>query len=301
MITELTEAQKELSLKYKEIGRARGFCTDRADRPLAEKSVAALYARVGKKTPRMIWARSPLEANYLIDFLKDAKDLDIDGLDAEGIINKFNAPKKFDSVASLFIYGQQDSYWICFNKFCEEIGAKYKPETIELLNVWDDLSKACNWVYTYEYIAILVDRPTVCKLENGLKHCLTGPYIAYPDGFALYGIEGHIVPEFVVMRPHEITIEKIEKEDNAEVRRIMIDRYKENGIGDYLRDTGAKVIDFDTTRSLLRDNKGNQFLQATDKSTKRIYFMAVDDEAKTCKEAHESICGISESRIVQES
>ena len=112
------------------------------------------------------------------------------------------------------------------------------------------------------------------------------------------------------MDPASITIEEINKEDNVEVRRIMIERY---GVGKYLHEAGAKLIDFDHVeiirgsgalmpRCLLHDNNGNAFLEGTDGSTDRTYFMPVDPAATTCREAHESINGgLSESRCVVQS
>lgn len=56
----------------------------------------------------------------------------------------------------------------------------------------------------------------------------------------LYFVHGVLVPAFVVVRPDWITLEHIEKEKNAEVRRIMIDRF---GHEKYLRQSNAKLID----------------------------------------------------------
>jgi hypothetical protein len=51
------------------------------------------------------------------------------------------------------------------------------------------------------------------------------------------------------MRPHEITVEMISKEQNSEIRRVMIDRY---GPARYLVDSGAKKIQEDEWGSLYR-------------------------------------------------
>ena len=48
--------------------------------------------------------------------------------------------------------------------------------------------------------------------------------MAFVDGYELYAVSGVRVPEYVVMRSNEITAEKILKESNAEVRRVMIER-----------------------------------------------------------------------------
>jgi hypothetical protein len=124
----------------------------------------------------------------------------------------------------------------------------------------------------------------------------------------LYFWHGILVPEHVVMRPEEITLAEIKSESNAEVRRIMRERY---GEGRYLADTHAKLLDADyegyplgaAPRALLADDEYQRILVGTDGSTSRVYYMPMPDEVevKTCREAHEALCGFSEERIISKS
>ena len=50
------------------------------------------------------------------------------------------------------------------------------------------------------------------------------------------------MPAFVVVRPDWITAKHIQTESNAEVRRVMLERY---GTARYLRDIGAKRVQAD--------------------------------------------------------
>ena len=56
----------------------------------------------------------------------------------------------------------------------------------------------------------------------------------------LYFWHGVLVPAFVVVRPDWITLDHIKSECNAEVRRVMIERY---GYERYCRDAGMKLVD----------------------------------------------------------
>ena len=56
----------------------------------------------------------------------------------------------------------------------------------------------------------------------------------------LYFLHGVMVPAFVVVKPEWITLNHIETETNAEVRRIMIGRY---GYERYLNDAKAVCVD----------------------------------------------------------
>jgi hypothetical protein len=89
----------------------------------------------------------------------------------------------------------------------------------------------------------------------------------------------------------------------------MIERM---GAGKYLSATGAALVDFDFVevvrgqprhmpRALLRDKHGNQFLEGTDGSTNRSYFMSTDPDARTCRAAHEAISALDERFCVAQS
>ena len=84
------------------------------------------------------------------------------------------------------------------------------------------------------------DRPKEINLDaQGRLHCESGPSIAYRDGWCLYNWHGVSVPEYVIRRPQEITIEKINAEKNAEVQRVMIERY---GEARYIEDSGMRPV-----------------------------------------------------------
>jgi hypothetical protein len=70
----------------------------------------------------------------------------------------------------------------------------------------------------------------------------------------LYFWHGVLVPAFVVVQPDWITVQHIDQETNAEVRRVMIERY---GADRYITDSGATVVhadldQYDRPRRLLR-------------------------------------------------
>jgi hypothetical protein len=162
----------------------------------------------------------------------------------------------------------------------------------------------------HEEFCVVTENPEFIYMDSQARpHSDDGPSHRWRDGWSLYHIHGVRVEEYIVMRPHEITVAKIKAEDNAEIRRIMIDRM---GIQKYIDATGAKVVQMDMVsiggglkqampRALIRDDFGNQFMEGTDSSTERCYFMPVDPEAKTCQQAHESICGLKESDCIAQS
>ena len=103
-----------------------------------------------------------------------------------------------------------------------------------------DLAKACGWAVLFWDWAFISARPECIHLdERGRLHCETGAAIRYPDGFSIFALHGVRVPERVVVTPETITVSEIESEGNAEVRRVMIERY---GLERFLRGSEAKEI-----------------------------------------------------------
>jgi hypothetical protein len=114
------------------------------------------------------------------------------------------------------------------------------------------------------------------------------------------------VPSFAIERPDLIKVAHIENENNAEVRRILIERM---GVGKYLAEVKAEVVEWDggirgcdgsSNRVLMRSKHG-MWLVGTDGSTERVYYMSVPDDVKTPSEAHRRISGVDdESRLIFE-
>jgi hypothetical protein len=105
-------------------------------------------------------------------------------------------------------------------------------------------------MWWHENILAISDRPaSINRDTNGRLHCEAGPSIAYRDGWSLWHVHGVPVPQYVIEQPREITHEKIDAETNAEIRRVMIDRYRHgeevHGAAAYVRNTGGQRIDHD--------------------------------------------------------
>ena len=125
--------------------------------------------------------------------------------------------------------------------------------------------------------------------ENGVQHREDGPgNIHYNDED--FWLQGVTVTEQIVMSPETITPEQAMSEDNAEIRRIMIERM---GTDRFLEGIGAKPVDMDDhehngLRSLMKAGDGDSavaILVCSCPSTGRVYYMQVPAETKTCEEA----------------
>lgn len=161
-------------------------------------------------------------------------------------------------------------------------------------------------LYWTEDTLLWIRKPEVRVDEARRSHCEDGPVLVC-DIADLWMLEGQLVTEQIVMHPETMTVAQIQAETNAEVRRIMRQRY---GEGRYLMDSNAELLDADyegarqgaAPRALLRSD-GETTLVGTDGSTDRTYYMpnVQGTDPKTCREAHEMLCGFDESRIVAKS
>src|SRR3990167_5349038 len=186
--------------------------------------------------------------------------------------------------------------------FTDICGLTITTEMSERAKIYQKLCESVNYFWTNRDFVMVCARPTRISLnDRGQLHNDTEKAIIYPDGWGIYSINGVTVPEIVVKYPEKITINMIQAEKNLEIQRIMVERF---GVDKYLIETGAEVIDTDIrgiegggARCLLHEKSGRQWLICTDGSTERIYYLSVSDNAKSCKSAHEELCGFNEKLI----
>ena len=108
---------------------------------------------------------------------------------------------------------------------------------------WETLALHSGPRIVHDDFCMISDRPTLLTVdEQNRPHGDTGPFCRWSDGTALYSVRGVRVPAWVVERPADITVATIDSEQNAEVRRVMLERY---GLARYLRDANAERLDHD--------------------------------------------------------
>ena len=102
----------------------------------------------------------------------------------------------------------------------------------------------------HDEFCLVSERPVRLTVDDQSRpHAEHGPFCAWSDGTALYAYHGVRVPGWIMDRPQDITIARIDAEENAEVKRVMIERY---GMGRYLTDSGALPIHADDYGTLYR-------------------------------------------------
>ena len=144
----------------------------------------------------------------------------------------------------------------------------------------------------FENICFVCALPISVKVDDRKRlHSINSPAIEWKDGWGLYFIHGVTVPEYVVMNPEKITVQDIEKEENAEIRRVKINRY---GQDKFLKDSGSIKVHEDDYGTLWKKDLLNdepiimvELINSTpepDNSFKH-YFIRVPPTVKTAHEA----------------
>jgi hypothetical protein len=110
-----------------------------------------------------------------------------------------------------------------------------------------------------------------------------------------------MIPPELIETPGELTLDRIDREQNIEVRRLMIQRY---GLERYLHDAGAVEIDADECGILYRKTQAQDEpivvvkvidSTASPDGSRRQYFLRVPPHVTTARAAVAWTFGMSES------
>ena len=145
--------------------------------------------------------------------------------------------------------GNQWSGWAAYLSFFRHV-AKLNLDCYPKWDHWEQLTLHSGPRVVHEEFCIISDRPCILKMDDENRpHCEDGPFCQWSDGSALFAVHGVRVPWWVIERPQLITIERIQNETNAEVRRVMIQKF---GTDRFLRESGAKLVHSDSYGNLYR-------------------------------------------------
>jgi hypothetical protein len=163
------------------------------------------------------------------------------------------------------------------------------------------MESAC-WWYPHRRFVMVSERPVSISREltnpdvprgwgSHRLHNSQGPAIIWPDGWGLWTIHGVRVTQQIVEAPETLTPKQITGEPNAEVRRIMLERF---GAERYVRELGAKRVQADDYGALYRVELGDDeplVMVELENSTPepdgshKVYWLRVPPTITTAREA----------------
>ena len=119
-------------------------------------------------------------------------------------------------------YGQHDANWVGFYEYFRRELDIPGTEKIDGLAA---VAMECGWWWPFQNAVIITSKPiAIHRDENFRLHAEHGMALIYPDGWGIHAWHGVRVPAHVIDTPSAITIKEIRDEQNAEVRRVMIER-----------------------------------------------------------------------------
>lgn len=114
--------------------------------------------------------------------------------------------------------------WDCYLTACRDV-LGLRLTCHDAYRFWEEAAIHGGFRIMHQEFCMVSDFPEVLQVDaNNQPHCEDGPSHRWRDGWSLYHWHGVRVPAFVVQNPAGITIEHIRKEENQEVRRVMIER-----------------------------------------------------------------------------
>lgn len=130
----------------------------------------------------------------------------------------------------------------------EYLGVKLSQSERDVLRPLFDLAAYGHAFWFTAQLAFCSERPEVLSVDSGERvHALINPALQYKDGMTRFAWHGVPVPEYAVAQ--HVHFSRIEREENAEVLRILIERYGEEK---FLREIGARMVDCSEFGTLYR-------------------------------------------------
>lgn len=253
-------------------------------------TIHLFWKEMGKETPQVIIFDTPKECKAAC--VADGNNLD-----------QFN-----------FYWGMWLASYAATYEFAQTIGVEFNKHNLDLFNAW---SKNCSFVLFDDTRVYASRKMTTLNFNDaGQLHCDDDFAAAFGskekgNRWGVYSLNGVVVDEQIVMHPETQTIEQITSEQNEEVKRIRIERF---GWKRFLNGINAVVIDENvndiegTNECLIEgvyNNTGGQqkvkVLVCVCPSTAKEFFLDVNPEVKTCREAQSYVSSGLSNRIISAS
>lgn len=309
--------------------RAWAASAEPADRDAAEEGVRLAYRRAGLPEPeRVVWARSPREGVTLVrqgtgfgasvreavrtapwaaerarlherlgaagwarhwsatggalwDSTQALTDRISTGVLDELAADDTDARTGIRLVLLDALLGQHDAPWL----------AALEADGASPLDGLAQVCRSAGWWWPFEKVAVVCERPVALhRDEAGRLDHGDGPALEFPDGFALCAWRGMPVERAFLEDLRTLTPERIRAEENAELRRVMLEYY---GYDRYLADSGAQPVHRDETGVLWRieldDDEPVVMVEVVNSTpepdgTHRTYWLRVPPTTRTARE-----------------
>jgi hypothetical protein len=319
--------------------RAIAVSTEAVDRTAVEETVLRLYAEAlpGAPAPEILWCRSPLEAAKLV--VAEAGRLgapvrdrirDLTWSQGRARLAERLGPREFGRVWQAACGELAPLISTLISRIAAAVEedadpddaaqrtalrvalthAVHGPFDAAWLPLYEAAGMACGlgrmarsagWWWPFENAVILTERPLALRLDDQDRlHHGDGPALAYADGFAVHSWRGTPLTTEFGRRLAATTAEAIRAEENAELRRMMVEHYTPER---FLK-SGAQPVQEDETGRLWRIEMGSDepivMVEVVNSSpepdgTFTVYFLRVPPSTQTAKAGVAWTFGLTEA------
>lgn len=233
-----------------------GLSTEPADFDRAEAAVLKCYDLIKAPRPKAVLrVASPWAAIY--EGSKKNVELTNGGKANKKDLTAFIKSNWFNYRGAQ-LWASWFSYVTFFRDVCD-----WENESLENFKLDEEIALSSGFVWWSDDVVAISDRPAkVTRDAGGRLHNENGKALEYRDGWGVYAWHGYRISgnnTWIIEKKEDITPEKIEKETNAELRRIMLEIH---GYEKYLEQRKAKEISRDElhgkTRRLLEFTLANE-------------------------------------------
>jgi hypothetical protein len=127
----------------------------------------------------------------------------------------------------------------------ETLSAFVSTTSTPFVTALGDVCRTCGWSVMLDKVAVVSDRPVTISVQSlEMRASRAGAMHSYRDGFQIRAHQGVLLPAWLIASPHRVTVQHIERENNLEMRRLLLEAM---GIERYLSKSKAKKIAQDET------------------------------------------------------
>jgi hypothetical protein len=138
--------------------------------------------------------------------------------------------------------GSLDAHWLKYHVFYRDI---LKHEGLEKLKHLEPMLKL-GWFLMCDDLCIVSQKPVYIGLLGTRLHAENRKALEFSDGTGIYAWKGVLLKEkthgWIISNPEKITVHHIMKEKNAEIRRVMLERF---GFDRFFEESDSKLLDDD--------------------------------------------------------
>jgi hypothetical protein len=317
----LSAEQEALIPAYREKWRALALSTEPVNRQQASEAVKSAYSASGLKQPQILFYDSPYAAfNTVVPLLGTLlnsqlsaqlrgcleSELSSEQWDVweqlsnrlwEQLGGEFNSQlsaelnsrlkKQLSDVLSECV---QPEVWACDGSWLDFCVSVLNGDITQIKwQAYQALVKYCGWIFPYETICLVCNRPRQLRFDSQQRlHAEGEPAIEFADGFCVWAYHGVRLPEkYGKLHPHQWQSQWLLKEKNAEIRRALIGGI---GYGRIVEELRATELDCWQEYTLLRiknrvDVEPINLLKMVCPSTGHTHATRVPPDVQSAREA----------------